>query len=375
MPHSSPPIHLPTELIVLIVSFVAADEANRRQSTLYNCCLVSRQWYSAAISFLYERPCLNSGVAFKHFTETISPRIGARSSKLNLGTLVHRLDLHLLVHHSSPSLTARLLGRVKDNLEVFIAPRVSFSTNSLPALSKCLNLRHLDLSLVGDPIAFPSLKRALYKLTKLVSLRLPQSTVLTTDDPTPWPPSLHRLQVSGRFSPQDIPLFAWPPGLTSLALKNTDLTVEHIGSLMSSPHLSHSLKRLTISDSNRFLCTESINAIPAFLPNLVFLSVPGDLVLDPFFEITAHAFPPLALEVLEFGYPYLDPSLTYSTETLVRALESGLANVRSVGFSEVFVTDRRVEEDEGLDEFLQKRAAAQDSQAAVDESDVGVYYI
>lgn len=124
--HASPPIYLPTEIVLHIVSFIAADESCR-QETLHACCLVSRQWYTAAIGPLYEKPYVGSGVAFGRFTDTISPPIGARKSKLHLGSLVHRLDLSGLVHHSSNSLTARLLGRVKENLEIFIAPKVSFS--------------------------------------------------------------------------------------------------------------------------------------------------------------------------------------------------------------------------------------------------------
>lgn len=45
----------------------------------------------------------------------------------DLGGLVRRLDLSRLVHHSSNSMTARLIGRVKENLEVFIAPAAGFS--------------------------------------------------------------------------------------------------------------------------------------------------------------------------------------------------------------------------------------------------------
>lgn len=122
-------IHLPTEILVLIVSFAASNEDDdaRRQSTMYACCLVSPQWYSVAVAFLYERPRLDKGLSFKKFTDTVCPPIAARKSKLNLGNLVRRLDLSGLVHHSSNSLTARLLGRVKENLEVFIAPSVSFA--------------------------------------------------------------------------------------------------------------------------------------------------------------------------------------------------------------------------------------------------------
>lgn len=121
-------IHLPTEIIVLTVSFAASDEDDaRRQRSMYACCLLSRQWYSAAIEFLYERPRLDRGLSFKKFTDTVCPPIAARKSKLNLGSLVRRLDLSGLVHHSSNSLTARLLGRIRANLEVFIAPSVSFA--------------------------------------------------------------------------------------------------------------------------------------------------------------------------------------------------------------------------------------------------------
>lgn len=122
------PVHLPTEVLILIVSFAASDKNEcRRQSTLYACCLVSHQWYSAAIAFLYKRPRLYRGRAFQKFTNTVCPPIAARKSKLNLGSLVRRLDLSGLVHHSSNSLTARLLGRTRENLEAFIAPSVSFA--------------------------------------------------------------------------------------------------------------------------------------------------------------------------------------------------------------------------------------------------------
>ena len=126
--HSSRQIHLPTEIVVSIVSFAAADEDDaRRQRTMYACCLLSHQWYSAAVAFLYEKPRLGKGLAFKKFTDTVCPPIAARKSKLNLGSLVRRLDLSILVHHSTNSLTSRLLGRVKENLEVLMAPSVSFA--------------------------------------------------------------------------------------------------------------------------------------------------------------------------------------------------------------------------------------------------------
>lgn len=377
--HSSRHIHVPTEIVVQIVSYVAGDELER-QKTLYACCLVSRQWYSAAIAFLYERPRVDSGISFQRFTETISPPIGVRKNKLNLGSFVHRLNLSHLVHHSSNSLTARLLGRIKENLEIFIAPTLTFSINSLPALSKCTNLRHLDLALVHEAIPFPVLKQAISRMPKLVALKLPQSTILTDPESSQstWPPTLTRLQISGRFNPLLIPTFSWPPSLTSLSLKNcSELSLSNLSSLLSSPHLGEKLTRLTISGANRGLTPDSINAIPAFLPNLIFLSVPGDMVEDSFFIILCHMFPPLGLEVLEFGLPCVDLKVNFTTKTLLGALDTGLPRLRSIGFAEELVTDQRLEEDEEIDEVLQVRNERRPAQAGAesrDDKEIGVYY-
>ncbi|KAF7177229.1 hypothetical protein CNMCM7691_005051 [Aspergillus felis] len=377
--HSTRQIYLPTEVVVQIVRFVAADEAHR-QEALYACCLVSRQWYSAAVSFLYEKPRLHIGNSFQQFVSTCSG-VGVRRNKLNLGSFVRRLDLSRLVHHSSNSVTARLLGRVKENLEVFVAPRVSFAVNGLPALSKCTNLRHLDLSLVADSIPFLNLKKALSRLLRLRTLRLPRSTNLDAPDSsrTEWPPLLHKLQLSGHFSATTIPSFSWPPALTSLTLKNcTDLSVTSIACLLSSPQLSETLKHLTISYANRGLEPGSINAVTALLPGLTFLSVPGDMVDETFFDVLYFLSPPLALEVVEFDMPNLDPVLHFETASLIMALDKGLSNVHSIGFSDIFCTDERIVEDEEVDNVLHKHAkqrAEQGATTAVDETEVGVYYM
>jgi hypothetical protein len=123
------PVFLPTEIVIHIVSLVATvmKDVDIRQKTLYSCCLVSRQWYSAAIPFLYESPQLEKGNSFEKFTAVVCPPLRAVKGKTNLGSFVRRLDMGLLVHHSSNSLTGRLLGRVKENLEEFTAPAASFS--------------------------------------------------------------------------------------------------------------------------------------------------------------------------------------------------------------------------------------------------------
>ncbi|KAL2816790.1 hypothetical protein BDW59DRAFT_136215 [Aspergillus cavernicola] len=381
---SALPIYLPTEIVVQIVAVVAADEF-ARQPTLYACCLVSRQWYSCAIALLYEKPQIDTGFGFTKFTKMISPPIGARKSKWNLGALVHKLDLSSLVHHSSPSLTARLLGRVKDNLEIFYAPRASFALNSLPALSKCSKLHFLDLSLVATPIPFRDLKKSISNLQNLQALRLPQSTSITNSESNsfeiPWPPHLRRVQFSGYFTAAVMHSFPWPPSLTSLALKNcSDLSLSNLSSLMCSPDLSRTLKRLTISGQNRYLSPECINAILAFIPALSFLSIPGDMVDDTFFDLLCHMSIP-TLEVLEFGYPGVDSAVYFTTEGLLGALEYGLPNLRAAGFAEIFCSGDGMLDDDAVDDFLLNRAESKKNEpgAVVSDSTMhvqpGVYYV
>ncbi|KAI9929270.1 hypothetical protein MW887_001678 [Aspergillus wentii] len=225
-------------------------------------------------------------------------------------------------------------------------------------------------------------------LTKLTTLRLPQSTSIvkpeSLDSSADWPPLLERLQLGGRFSPTVISYFRPPPRLTSLTLKTcADLSLENLGGLLGNPWIGQNLKRLTISGSNRGLQPECICAIPSYLPELVFLHVPGDLVENTFFDILHLAGPP-ALEVLEFGYPYADNTLKFDTADLVHALEKDLTNVCSVGFSEIFCTELRILEDEMIDDVLLNRSRKQPIPRGVeedhendelDDTEVGVYYM
>ena len=120
-PSIAPP--LPLEVIENILSFVPRVRAS--QPTLHACTLVSRVWYAAAIGRLYAYPRI-TGRSYDKFTKSICPSINAHIRKNGLAELVRVLDLSVLVHHGSKSLTARLLGRVKAGLEKFIAPQASF---------------------------------------------------------------------------------------------------------------------------------------------------------------------------------------------------------------------------------------------------------
>ncbi|KAF2146378.1 uncharacterized protein K452DRAFT_294938 [Aplosporella prunicola CBS 121167] len=185
------------EILLEILSYIPRHPSSQR--TLYACCLVNHQWYNAAIARLYEAPHL-IGPNFAPFVRTICPSINAHVKRSELAELVRVLDLRHIVHQSSKSVTARLLGRVKGSLEVFMAPQSSFAVNCFAALSKCTKLRTLDLSLTSEAIALASLAHALRPLESLKTLYFPRSS---NDSDAflsahmRWPPALEALHLSG----------------------------------------------------------------------------------------------------------------------------------------------------------------------------------
>ena len=119
------PLHLPSELLLQILTHLSPHD-EFYQPDLFSLTLVSHAWYAAAIPLLYHSPRI-SGRNFKSFVNTVCPSINAHVRRSALADLVRRLDMSRLVHDGSKSLTARLLGRVKGGLEVFVAPQASFA--------------------------------------------------------------------------------------------------------------------------------------------------------------------------------------------------------------------------------------------------------
>jgi F-box-like len=117
-------VHLPSEILQYIFSFVNLGEES--QQNLWACCLVSRQWYSAALPLLYESPCLQ-GRNFENFAWTVCPPVNAHVRRVELAQYVKHLDMSALAYESSNSMTARMLRRVREKLEAFTAPAKSFS--------------------------------------------------------------------------------------------------------------------------------------------------------------------------------------------------------------------------------------------------------
>lgn len=121
----SPP--LPLEIVDQIVSNLVAlqQPVLTTQATLRACTLVSRVWYAGAIAHLYRRPFVK-GTNYDRFVVAICPSVNAHVRRNGLADLVRNLDLSRLIHHGSKSMTARMLGRVKSNLERFVAPQATF---------------------------------------------------------------------------------------------------------------------------------------------------------------------------------------------------------------------------------------------------------
>ena len=115
-------ISLPVEIVEIIASFLAQSSP----SSLLAAVLVSRTWYSASIQYVYERPFV-TGRNYELFVRSVCPSINSHVRRNGLAENIRVLNLSRLVHNGSKSLTARLLGRVKPNLEEFVAPQASFA--------------------------------------------------------------------------------------------------------------------------------------------------------------------------------------------------------------------------------------------------------
>lgn len=209
--------------------------------------------------------------------------------------------------------------------------------------------------------------------------------MLSDPDRLPWPPKLQRLQVSGKFA-DDMRSFLWPEHLTRLTLKNcADLSLQAMSRLVANPHLGRSLRRLTVSTFNRGLQTESIQVILTHLPNLVFLSVPGDLVFDDFFDSLRRDYyqqqqqqraqrQSLALEVLELSFSHTGDAREFEWQSLIDTLDNALGNLRAVGVHDMFLGELLPDE---LDDALTERAEKRKLPVSEDTEEwgVGVYCI
>ncbi|QSZ32396.1 hypothetical protein DSL72_001970 [Monilinia vaccinii-corymbosi] len=326
-------ILLPLEIISHILSYIPRHADT--QSTFYSCTLVSRLWYRASICLLYERPYIG-GANFNSFVTTVCPSKNAHIRHSALAPLVRRLDMGGLAHNSSRSLTARLLGRLKGNIVEFVAPQASFAINSFPALSKCTQLRYLDLSLISASISTRLLFQTLKTLQDLETLLFPRSSnrdQKRDDEVYEWPPKLRALHLAGGVDDHFLRthLLNIPQTLCRLSIQHCSMayspallsTLEHLG-----PQLQH----LTIRHPMNRMGVGALDYVLLMCSSLTAFRISADFITDAFFENIPLNHP---LRILD-----LDCSGTAGTEVGIAAgavydaVEEGrLPSLRSVRVS------------------------------------------
>ncbi|KAJ6131565.1 hypothetical protein N7523_001271 [Penicillium sp. IBT 18751x] len=380
-------VFLPTEIVFLVAESLdhideddfSQDSLIARQRAFYNFCLVSTQWYSVGVSFLYQRPYFPGGSGFTKFAHTLCPPRGVKR-KADFGSMVKVLSLASLVHHSMNSLTARLLGQMKENLEFFIAPRVSFSVNSLPALSKCQNLLELKLSLVsGHAIPFHRLKKAISSLPKLRKLELPASMSLTHTDKSAgsWPPKLRSLKIGGTLDPRVMSTFEWPPSITELSIRKcSNLTAVVLYSVLENEQLRERLESLDLDNTNEEMCSDQASDSLYWLPNLIYLKIPVDVTKDLLLLPPPEGLPSLPLRALELTRPYFaEEPLGFDLPTeMLNAFKQNLPNLWAFGISEKCVHLVKGREEE-LDEEIWNHIDEADDDELEKLEDLGLYIL
>ncbi|KAL8691516.1 MAG: hypothetical protein Q9218_003282 [Villophora microphyllina] len=202
-------LSLPAEILIQVAEYVnhstcrGSGSGAPNQRGLWAMTMVSRSWYAAAVPELYRSPEI-SGKNFKMFVRTLCPSINPHIRKTDFSDMVKVLDMSYLVHDGSKSLTSRILGRVRDGLEAFVAPQASFATsiNCLASLSKCVHLRKLDLSFIAHTVGITQLLRSISKLTQLewASLKCDDGEAALEPADFVWPPNLKKLEISGSLS-------------------------------------------------------------------------------------------------------------------------------------------------------------------------------
>lgn len=335
--HSEEPAYLPDEIILEILDYVR--RADGAQQSLAACCRLSHQWFNAAVPLLYARPFLY-GKNFDLFVRAICPSINLHVRKSPLSELVRSLNMANLVHQGSKSMTARLLGRTKTNLEEFVAPQASFAINCYPALSKCSKLKLLDLSLVSESASLQTLFNTVRHLQNLSVLRLPRSSGFgpkVDPDSIFWPPSLESLFLSGGIDDH----FCY--GVVRLPVTLRELTIEHCPQAKG-----HAVRRLleTIATEQtplRYLRiaymprlgTNSLDNVLALFPSIEHLSLSVDYVTPALFDLSWHhpsSLTDTELRVLELtnsGNPGVEDKLS-PLDIMIAIDEGSLQKLRQV---------------------------------------------
>ncbi|MCJ1428048.1 hypothetical protein MMC29_005955 [Sticta canariensis] len=307
-PCPEPPGHLPPELLIQIFSHLSSMK--NAQGTLHSSTLVSRQWYSSAVPALYRSPVI-TGKNFAQFVRTLCPSVNSRVKRNGLAEMVRRLDMSALVHDGSRSVTARMLRRCQESLEEFVAPKASFAVNSFAALSKCTNLRRLDLSFIDYTLDLYSLLNSIKNLDKLEYLNYPLSctpkNIKIGEHPPSWPMNLRELHIPGNLGDDSLHfLFNFPSSLTRLGIGNCSRLFSPSVHLLLL-NLGPQLESLDIQRSRTNFGDSSFDEILVYLPVLRRLSIPAAYISAGFFTCVSNS-------KLKGFSPLVELELTCSSE-------------------------------------------------------------
>jgi hypothetical protein len=282
---------------------------------------------------------LDKAILIHLIVNTVCPSKNAHIRQSALAPLVKRLDMGELVHNASKSLTARLLGRLKGNIEEFIAPQASFGINSFAALSKCSRLRHLGLSLISASISNKLLFQTLKNLQELETLFFPRSSSrdLRGDsgrDETPyeWPPKLKALHLAGGIDDHFLSthLIAISSSLQRFSIQHCSQI--HLDCLLNTlAILGPQLKHLTIRHPMAQLYQGSLNTLLEACPHLTALRISADYITDSLFIL----HPATNLQILDLDCsPTASSDISISPAAVYEAVEEGrMPDLRSVRVS------------------------------------------
>jgi hypothetical protein len=222
-------------------------------------------------------------------------------------------------------------------------------------LAKCHKLRYLDLCQIHEKIEFMTMKKAISHLHVLDTLFLPPLPFCSSieEDATGiWPSSLKCLWLTGIVQLAAMPSFVFPPALESLVLQHCrDLRLSVFERILTRPQLD-SLLSLSLFDVSFFEGEDSDSSAIYYLPNLVYLGIPCDLlerllILPP---LPPSVLGPLSIKVLEVRGDFHEEEEIFDPEQLIEALTSNLSSLRALRLPQrpTFLNSSHVEEIERL---------------------------
>nr|QEJ80702.1 F-box domain-containing protein [Teratosphaeria zuluensis] len=266
---TTPPVYLPEEILIEILEYVA--RSSESQQTLASCCLLSHQWYSAAVPLLYARPFI-SGHNYDPFARTIITSLNLKSGASG------EQELDGETAKSDQGQFGGVCGARRD-----------VGSNCLAPLAKCVQLRMLDLSLVSECPPLPELFKAVSRLERLKIFRLPRSSgfgVHHNPDSFTWPPNLEDLTLSGGIDAHFLHgVVAFPQTLRSLTIEHCPLAkgfaVTHL--LKKAIRPLKNLQALKIRHMPR-LSAHALDDVLFLLPQIRKLSTSVDYITPAIFD-------------------------------------------------------------------------------------------